>query len=110
MTTDASALLLEANRLNYRLRSAFFYRKLKEYNTLAFPSMIIELLSIEDSFSWDERENWGIGADAFAYVKEQSELHLIQAFCPTQSYYENTLRCLPTIETLERFPRRLSNT
>ena len=97
MTTDASALLLEANRLNYRLRSAFFYRKLKEYNTLAFPSMIIELLSIEDSFSWDERENWGIGADAFAYVKEQPELHLIQAFC-----HPKLLREHPTLLAYHR--------
>ncbi|MGH2493260.1 MAG: XcyI family restriction endonuclease [Ktedonobacteraceae bacterium] len=81
MTTDASGLLLEANRLNYRLRSAFFYRKLKEYNTLAFPQMIAELFSIEDSYNWDERDNWGIGEDAFAYIKEHQELRLIQVFC-----------------------------
>lgn len=81
MTTDASALLLEANRLNYRLRSAFFYRKLKEYNTLAFPLMIAELFPIEDTYKWDERSRWSIGEDAFAYVKEHSDLRLIQVFC-----------------------------
>src|SRR5690348_10632050 len=81
MTTDTSTLLLEANRLNYRLRSAFFYRKLKEYNTLAFPLMIAELFSIEDSYNWDERESWGIGEDAFAYIKKHPDLRLIQVFC-----------------------------
>jgi len=40
---EEAALLLEANRLNYQLRSTFFYRKLKEYNTLVFPLMIAEL-------------------------------------------------------------------
>ena len=81
MTTDASALLLEANRLNYRLRSAFFYRKLKEYNTLAFPLMIAELFPIEDIYNWGERASWSIGEDAFDYVKERSDLRLIQIFC-----------------------------
>jgi hypothetical protein len=81
MTTDASTLLLEATRLNYRLRSAFFYRKLKEYNTLAFPLMIAELFPIEDTYNWDERESWGIGEDAFAYVKGHLDLRLIQVFC-----------------------------
>ena len=81
MTTDASALLLEANRLNYRLRSAFFYRKLKEYNTLAFPLMIAKLFPYENLYDWDERENWGVGADAFAYIKRHQDLRLIQVFC-----------------------------
>jgi len=81
MTTDESTLLREANRLNYRLRSAFFYRKLKEYNTLAFSQMITELLPIENLYNWDERENWDIGEDAFAYIKGHQHLHLIQVFC-----------------------------
>jgi hypothetical protein len=55
MTTGESTLLLEANRLNYQLRSAFFYRKLKEYNTLAFPLMITRLFAVEHLYSWDER-------------------------------------------------------
>jgi hypothetical protein len=81
MTTDATALLLEANRLNYRLRSAFFYRKLKEYNTLAFPLMIAGLFPIEETYNWNERDNWSVGEDAFAYIKGHQELRLIQVFC-----------------------------
>lgn len=81
MTTDESALLLEANRLNYQLRSAFFYRKLKEYNTLAFPLMIAELFSIENLYNWDEHNSWAIGEDAFNYIKGHSDLRLIQVFC-----------------------------
>lgn len=108
MTTDASALLLEANRLNYRLRSAFFYRKLKEYNTLAFPLIIAELFPIEDSYNWDERESWSIGEDAFTYVKENADLRLIQVFCHPNCC-ENILHCLSTTETLQRFPRKPSD-
>src|SRR6266852_1144163 len=103
MTTDASALLLEANRLNYRLRSAFFYRKLKEYNTLAFPLMIAELFPIESSYNWDERDNWDIGEDAFAYIKGHPDLRLIQVFChpkllreyPTLLAYYRNIAALP---------------
>ncbi len=40
-------LQTEAHRIRYRLRSTFFYRKLKEYNTLAFPSMIANLFAYE---------------------------------------------------------------
>ena len=81
MTPEEAALLSEANRINYRLRSTFFYRKLKEYNTLSFPSMVAAMLPIEHLYSWTEREQWGIGEDAFNYVSNHSELHLLQVFC-----------------------------
>ncbi len=103
MVTDTSALLLEANRLNYRLRSAFFYRKLKEYNTLAFPLMITELFPVEGIYNWDERDNWSVGEDAFAYIKGHQELRLIQVFChpkllreyPTLLAYYRNIAVLP---------------
>ncbi len=81
MTVDEAALLLEANRLNYRLRSAFFYRKLKEYDTLAFPLMIAELFPVEHHYSWVDRDSWGIGEDAFSYITKHPDLRLIQVFC-----------------------------
>ena len=81
MTVDEVALLLEANRLNYRLRSTFFYRKLKEYNTLALPLKVVELLAVEHLYVWDARADWSIGEDAFAYVQEHPDLHFIQVFC-----------------------------
>jgi len=81
MTLDEAALLAEANRINYRLRSTFFYRKLKEYNTLSFPLRIDELLPVEHLYSWEGWTDWGIGEDAFAYINECGSLQLIEVFC-----------------------------
>ncbi|MGH2515386.1 MAG: XcyI family restriction endonuclease [Ktedonobacterales bacterium] len=81
MTTDEAALLAEANRINYRLRSTFFYRKLKEYDTLALPQMVAQLISVEHLYSWDERGEWEVGEDAFSFVARRPDLHLIQVFC-----------------------------
>ncbi|WP_348254086.1 XcyI family restriction endonuclease [Leptolyngbya sp. AS-A5] len=92
------ALLAEANRINYRLRSTFFYRKLKEYNTLSFPSMVAGLTSVEHLYSWEERQQWGVGEEAFSYVNTHRNLHLFQVFChprllrehpPLLGYYRN---------------------
>jgi len=81
MTPDEATLLAEANRINYRLRSTFFYRKLKEYGTLALPPMVSQLFPVEHLYSWDDRNSWAIGEDAFAYVQGHPDLHLIQVFC-----------------------------
>jgi hypothetical protein len=77
VTLDEDFLLAEANRLNYRLRSTFFYRKLKEYNTLSFYQRINELLPVKHLYSWEGWANWGIGEDAFAYISGHSSLELI---------------------------------
>ncbi|MEA5553666.1 XcyI family restriction endonuclease [Anabaena cylindrica UHCC 0172] len=71
----------EASRINYRLRSTFFYRKLKEYKTLFFHAKISALLPFKDLYSWEDWKNWGIGEDAFAYISNHPELQLIQVFC-----------------------------
>ncbi len=81
MTPEEVALLAETTRINYRLRSTFFYRKLKEYNTLSLPVMVAELFSVEHLYSWDERKQWGIGEDAFGYINENPDFHLFQVFC-----------------------------
>lgn len=81
MAADEAALLAEANRINYRLRSTFFYRKLKEYNTLAFPGMVAELFSVEHLYAWEERSEWNIGEDAYTYITGNSDFHLFQVFC-----------------------------
>ncbi|TWH54039.1 XcyI restriction endonuclease [Dulcicalothrix desertica PCC 7102] len=73
-------IVTEANRLNYRLRSTFFYRKLKEYNTLSLRNKIELLFPVEHLYDWQDKLNWCIGEDAFNYI-EQSQLHLIQVFC-----------------------------
>lgn len=81
MTPDEVTLLAEANRINYRLRSTFFYRKLKEYGTLVLPGMVSQLLPVDHLYSWDDRDRWAIGEDAFAYVQGHPDLHLIEVFC-----------------------------
>ncbi|MFH7027405.1 MAG: XcyI family restriction endonuclease [Heteroscytonema crispum UTEX LB 1556] len=78
---DEINLLAEANRVNYRLRSTFFYRKLKEYNTLSFNASINALLPVKHLYSWEGWPNWGIGEDAFTYINRHSNLQLIQVFC-----------------------------
>ncbi|NEU76566.1 XcyI family restriction endonuclease [Hassallia byssoidea VB512170] len=81
MTTEETNLLTEANRVNYRLRSTFFYRKLKEYNTLSFNAKINALLPVKHLYNWDAWVNWGIGEDAFTYINEHPDFELIQIFC-----------------------------
>ncbi|MEA5572276.1 XcyI family restriction endonuclease [Calothrix sp. UHCC 0171] len=71
----------ESNRINYRLRSTFFYRKLKEYNTLSFRSKIESLLPIQNLYDWTDRLNWCVGEDAYNYINQHSDLDLIQVFC-----------------------------
>lgn len=80
VTLDESSLLTEANRINYRLRSTFFYRKLKEYKTLSFPQRINALLQVEHLYNW-EWADWNIGEDAFAYINQCESLQLIEVFC-----------------------------
>ncbi|MBD2778676.1 XcyI family restriction endonuclease [Iningainema tapete] len=99
MTQEENYLLTEANRINYRLRSTFFYRKLKEYNTLSFRARIDALLPVKHLYSWEDRANWGIGEDAFTYINGHANLELIQVFCHPRlirehsrllAYYRNT--------------------
>ncbi len=89
MAANEDALLAEASRLNYRLRSTFFYRKLKEYNTLSFPRIVADLFPVEHLYAWDERGQWGIGEDAFKYVSGNSDFHLLQVFCHPKLIREN---------------------
>lgn len=81
MTRSLNPLLIEAHRVNYRLRSTFFYHKIKEYNVLTFPSIIANLLPVEKLYNWDERVGWGISERAFRYVSDHKQLKLIQVFC-----------------------------
>ena len=81
MAADEANLLTEANRINYRLRSTFFYRKLKEYGSLGFSAMVASFYPVEHLYDWSDRERWQIGEDAFGYVASHPSLHLIQVFC-----------------------------
>jgi len=81
VTIDETNLLAEANRVNYRLRSTFFYRKFKEYNTLSFNAKINALLPVKHLYSWEGWVDWGIGLDAFTYINQHPSLQLIKVFC-----------------------------
>ena len=98
MTNDDAELLSESTRLHYLLRSSYFYRKLKEYNTLAFPVIIADLLAFEHFYSWDNRADWGIEEDAFSYIERHQDLRFLEIFCHpkllrqhpnTITYYQN---------------------
>lgn len=98
MAQARDQLLIEAHQINYRLRSTFFYRKIKEYNVLAFPSIIANLSPLTQLYNWDQRATWGISEDAYSYISRHPGLELIQVFCHPKllreypvllSYYRN---------------------
>ncbi|MFE1747571.1 XcyI family restriction endonuclease [Coleofasciculus sp. H7-2] len=91
MTSDEASLLAESNRINYRLRSTFFYRKLKEYKTLSFRNKIDEILPAKHLYSWQGWADWGIGKDAFAYINGHDNLQLIQVFCHPRLIREHSI-------------------
>ncbi len=72
-------LLIEAHKINYRLRSTFFYRKLHEYKTLEFPTTITQLIPHSKHYNWDDFKEWGITESAFDILRK-SDLDLIQVF------------------------------
>lgn len=88
MAQTRDQLLMEAHQINYRLRSSFFYRKIKEYNVLAFLSIIAKLSQVAQLYNWEQRTNWGIGEDAFTYISNHPELKLIQVFCHPKLLHE----------------------
>lgn len=81
-------LLIEAHKINYRLRSTFFYRQLHEYQTFEFPSMIKQLIPHADNFNWDDYPKWGVSEQAFELI-EKNELAFIQVFSHPRLLREN---------------------
>lgn len=74
-------IVTEASQLNYRLRSTFFYRKLREYNTFSFGVKIEAILPVSNLYNWSDRNEWGIGEDAYNYIIQHPDLDVIQVFC-----------------------------
>ena len=79
VTDERKQLLVEAHRINYRLRSTFFYRKLNEYNTYEFSETIQKLIPISKDYDWVKYNEWGMTKEAFEQIKK-SGLSLIQVF------------------------------
>lgn len=87
---ERNDLPVEAHRINYRLRSTFFYNKLNEYHTYEFPETIQKLIPLENNFDWTEFQKWGITKDAHDQIKKTS-LSLIQVFCHPRLLREHPL-------------------
>jgi len=94
---EIKKLLIEAHKINYRLRSTFFYRKLNEYGTFEFPETVKKLIPLSKDYDWTKFNKWGISEDAFEQINK-SKLSLIQVFCHPRllrehpiltSYYRN---------------------
>lgn len=79
MKKNNKELLIEAHKINYRLRSTFFYRKLQEYKTLDFPITIKQLTPLDKHYNWDKFKEWGISESSFD-ILNKSDLDLIQVF------------------------------
>lgn len=73
------ALLVEAHKINYRLRSTFFYRKLHEYGSLEFSDSIRDLIPRGSNYNWTEFKSFGISDIAYNVILS-SDLNLIQVF------------------------------
>lgn len=76
---ETKLLLIEAHKINYRLRSTFFYRKLNEYHTYEFPETIYKLIPLSEEYDWTKYNEWGITNDALKQI-QKSDLKLIQVF------------------------------
>jgi len=76
---ERKQLLIEAHKINYRLRSTFFYRKLNEYNTYGFPEAVQKLIPLSKEYDWSKYNEWGVTKEALEQIQE-SDLSLIQVF------------------------------
>ncbi len=72
-------LLVDAMKVDYGLRSTFFYRKLHELGFIEFAQEVEKLVSISSTYNWDEYEQWGISSSAWNYVN-QSDLNVMRVF------------------------------
>jgi len=72
-------LILEANRINYSLRSTFFYRKLKELGYLRVIRDIDAIVRQSQNYSWEDRKYWRITHNAWETI-EKEKIDFIRVF------------------------------
>jgi hypothetical protein len=72
-------LILEANRINYSLRSTFFYRKLKELGYLRVIRDIDAIVRQSQNYSWEDRKYWRITHNAWEAI-EKEKIDFIRVF------------------------------
>ncbi len=58
----------EGLRVDYNLRSTFFYRKLHELGFRQMLAQVDDLYSISDSYKWDIRSDWSVSDTAWEFI------------------------------------------
>lgn len=64
-------LILEANKINYSLRSTFFYRKLKELGYLRIIKNIEAIIKESNNYSWEDKKFWNITYNAWEIIEKE---------------------------------------
>jgi hypothetical protein len=85
---DDKDLILEANRINYSLRSTFFYRKLKELGYLRVISDIEAIVKHSHNYSWEDKKFWNITYNAWETI-EKEKIDFIRVFAHPKILVEN---------------------
>lgn len=64
-------LILEANKINYSLRSTFFYRKLNDTGYFTILKNIDKLVKQSKNYSWEDKKFWNITHNAWDLIEKQ---------------------------------------
>jgi len=73
-------LILEANRINYSLRSTFFYRKLRDMGYFEILKDIEKLVQQSMNYSWEDKKFWNVTHNAWDLVVGQ-KIDVLRVFC-----------------------------
>ena len=97
MKTQVNNLILEANRINYSLRSTFFFRKLRDSGYFEVLRDIDNLAKEAKNYSWEDKKFWNITHNAWDLIAAQ-RIEYLRVFCHPKilvehskliSYYRN---------------------
>ncbi len=91
MSRAEDPLLLEAQRVDYGLRSTFFYRKLNELGFMDFGSHIDELAQVAGSYRWEMRAEWSISETAWEQIRG-ADIEPVRAFAHPLVLIQNPRR------------------
>jgi len=75
-----ASLILEANRINYSLRSTFFYRKLRDAGYFEILKDIEKLVQQSMNYSWEDKKFWNITHNAWDVIGNQ-KIDALRIFC-----------------------------
>ena len=70
--SKSADLILEANKINYSLRSTFFYRKLRDVGYFDILKDVDKLIHQSRNYSWEERKYWNITHNAWDLITKQN--------------------------------------